>query len=155
MSSLDALIQDADRAVTSFKQLSTDDQLGLLWVVYENMGNSITPAAPGAANPQFTKGLLTRVKDMEQEQQLEFMRDLVEKTSTEDTQQYAAYTNDNKLLFWYELAVLMSAGDVIPVPEGYSLSTDAAKVFNTLSTMDFNTQLTVLRDAVVDMGPAS
>ena len=155
MPSLDALIQEADKAVKSFKQLSTDEQLGLLWFIYKEMGNSITPAAPGAANPQFTQELLGQVKEMEQEQQLEFMRDLVEKTSTEYTRQYTAYTNDNKLLFWYELAVLMSEGEVIPVPEQYSLGDSASKVFNTISAMDFNTQLTVLRDAVVDMGPAS
>ncbi|MEM1251843.1 MAG: orange carotenoid protein N-terminal domain-containing protein [Cyanobacteria bacterium P01_H01_bin.21] len=155
MSSIDALIQETNKAVAEFRQLSTDDKLGLLWVVYENMGNSITPAAPGAASPQFTQNLLDQVREMQQEQQLGFMRDLIEKTRTDYTQQYTAYTNDNKLLFWYELAVLMTKGDVIPVPEDYSLSNPAAKVFNTISTMDFNSQLTVLRDAVIEMGPAA
>ena len=155
MSSIDALIQETNTTVADFRKLSTDDKLGLLWVIYENMGDSITPAAPGAANPQFIQNLLGQIKEMEQPQQLDFMRDLVEKTRTDYTQQYAAYTNDNKLLFWYELAVLMTQGEVIPVPEGYSLSNPAAKLFNTISTMDFNSQLTVLRDAVVEMGPAA
>ena len=155
MSSIDALIQETDRAVAKFEQLSTDEKLGLLWIIYKNMGNSITPAAPGAATPQFTKTLLGQVKEMEQQQQLEFMRDLVNQTSTEYTQQYRAFTNDNKLLFWYELAVLMTNGEVIPVPASYSLSNDAAKLFNTISTLDFNSQITVLRDAVVDMGPVA
>lgn len=155
MSSIDGLIKEAEQTVAKFRQLSTDDKLGLLWVIYENMGDSITPAAPGAANPQFTQNLLGQIKEMDQQQQLGFMRDLIENTRTEYTQQYAGYTNDNKLLFWYELAVLMTEGEVIPVPDGYSLTNPAAKLFNTISTLDFNSQLTVLRDAVVEMGPAA
>ena len=153
MSSIDALMQETDKNVAAFKQLSTDEKLGLLWVIYKNMGSAITPAAPGAASPQFTKTLIGQVKQMEQQHQLEFMRDLVNKTSTDYTQQYSAFTNDNKLLFWYELAVLMTNGEVIPVPAGYSLSDEAARVFNAISTLDFNSQITVLRDAVVNMGP--
>ena len=155
MASVEELIQETNKAVESFKQLSTDEQLGLLWFIYKEMGNSITPAAPGAANSQFTENLLIQVKEMEQEQQLAFMRDLVERTRTEYTQQYRAYSKDNKLLFWYELAVLMSEGEVIPVTQSYSLGNDATKLLNTLSAMDFNSQLTVLRDAVIDMGPTA
>lgn len=155
MSSTDAPTQETDQAADQFKQLSTDEQLGLLWVVYKEMGDSVTPAAPGAANPQFTQNLLGQIKEMEQEQQLAFMRDLVEKTSTEYTQQYTAFTDDNKLLFWYELAVSMTAGEVIPVPESYSLGSAAGQLFSTVSAMDFNSQLTFLRDAVMDMGPAA
>ena len=66
-------------AVKSFEALTADEKLGLLWVLYDNMGGSITPAAPGAANPQFTQTLLSGVKTMEQQEQLEFMRILVEK----------------------------------------------------------------------------
>ena len=153
MSPISALPQDTDKAVEDFNQLSTDEKLGLLWVIYKNMGHSITPAAPGAASPQFTQTLLKQVKEMEARHQLEFMRDLANKASTEHTQQYSAFTNDNKLLFWYELAVLMSKGEVIPVPAGYSLPNAAAKLFNTISTLDFNSQITVLRDAVINMGP--
>lgn len=153
--SVDALIQETDKASAGLKQLSTDEKLGLLWVIYKNMGNSITPAAPGAATPQFTQKLLTQIKEMEQRQQLEFMRDLVDRNSTDHTQQYKRFTKDNKLVFWYQLAGLMTEGEVIPVPGGYSLGNDAAQLFNTISTLDFNSQITVLRDAVMEMGPVA
>lgn len=36
-------------ALAAFNRLSTDEKLGLLWVIYDNMGGSITPAATGVA----------------------------------------------------------------------------------------------------------
>lgn len=148
-------LEAAKDAVKSFGELTTDEKLGLLWVLYDNMGGSITPAAPGAANPQFTQTLLGGVRAMEQKEQLEFMRNLVEKNSTEYTRQYSAFTKDNKLVFWYELALLMTEGEVIPMPRNYSLPSAASELFNTISQMEFNDQITVLRDAVIDMGPAA
>ncbi|MEO0458852.1 MAG: orange carotenoid protein N-terminal domain-containing protein [Cyanobacteria bacterium P01_A01_bin.114] len=138
--------------IQAFEQLTTDEKLGLLWVLYDGMGDSITPAAPGAAGEQFTQKLLTTVKEMEHDQQLEFMRDLVNRSNTEHTQAYGAFTNDSKLVFWYELAELMRQGEVIPVPENYELPENATSVFRAIAAMDFNEQITVLRHAVLDMG---
>ena len=36
------------QAVEAIQSLSIDDQLGLLWTLYENMGALVTPAAPDA-----------------------------------------------------------------------------------------------------------
>lgn len=138
--------------LSELKGLSTDDQLGLLWVLYEHMGGSITPAAPGAAAPQFTQGLLNDVKAMDHDDQLAFMRDLVNKKSTEHTKMYGSFDENNKLLFWYELAEEMAAGTVVPVPDGYELSTGAAKIYSEMTALEYNSQITVLRNAVLDMG---
>ena len=37
-------------AVNSIQRLPVDDQLGILWVLYENMGGLVTPAASGATD---------------------------------------------------------------------------------------------------------
>ncbi len=37
------------QAVEAIQSLSIDDQLGLLWVLYENMGGLVTPAASDAS----------------------------------------------------------------------------------------------------------
>ncbi len=37
------------QAVEAIQSLSIDDQLGLLWTLYENMGALVTPAAPDAS----------------------------------------------------------------------------------------------------------
>lgn len=139
-------------AITAFKGLSTDEQLGLLWVLYENMGRAITPAAPGAARLQFAEGLLTQVKGLAPQDQLQFMRDLVNQANTPLTRAYGVLTNNTKLAFWYQLAEEMRAGTIIPVPSYYTLGAEGQTVFGQLSTLDFNQQITVLRQAVVAMG---
>lgn len=139
-------------AIAAFKGLSTDEQLGLLWVLYENMGRSITPAAPGAARLQFAEGLLAQVKALPHQDQLQFMRDLVNQTNTPLTRAYGVLTNNTKLAFWYQLAEDMGTGTVIPVPSYYKLGAEGQAVFGQLSTLDFNQQITVMRQVVVTMG---
>lgn len=143
---------DIAAEVKAFEALTTDGQLGLLWVLYDNMGGSVTPAAPGATGTQFTQTLLEKVKGMEHDEQMSFMRDLVEHNQTDDTEAYGAFENDTKLAFWYELAEGMAAGEVIPVPDDYELPNDASQVFGKITALDFNQQITLLRYAVVDMG---
>lgn len=138
--------------LSAFQGLGTDEKLGLLWVVYKNMGGSITPAAPGAADPQFTQNLLEKVKGMEHSDQLAFMRDLVEKKSTEDTKAYGAFAENTKLVFWYELSEEMTKGTVVPVPDDYELSSSASTVFDSIVALEYNEQITLLRDVAVDMG---
>lgn len=139
-------------AIAAFQNLSTDEKLGLLWVIYENMGRAITPAAPGAARMQFAEGLLNQVREMAPQHQLQFMRDLVDKVNTPETRAYGVLTNNTKLAFWYQLAELMASGAVIPVPSYYQLPGHAVDVFGQISTLDFGQQITVLRQIVVDMG---
>ncbi|RZM76595.1 orange carotenoid protein N-terminal domain-containing protein [Leptolyngbya iicbica] len=136
----------------AIQQLTTDDQLGLLWTLYKNMGRSITPAAPGAARLQFAAGLLEQVQGMSHPLQLQFMRDLVENNNTPETRAYGVLTNNTKLAFWYQLAVLMEDGVVIPVPDYYQLSNAALRVFDDISRLEFGQQITVMRQAVVAMG---
>ena len=143
---------DISQELSAFKALTTDEKLGLLWVVYENMGGSITPAAPRAAGPQFTEDLFNTVKGMEEADQMAFMRDLVENKKTKHTEAYSSFEADNKLVFWYQLSEGMAAGDVIPVPDDYEMSGATSQVFNQITALDFNQQITLLRYCVVDMG---
>ncbi|MEL6382822.1 MAG: orange carotenoid protein N-terminal domain-containing protein [Cyanobacteria bacterium J06626_18] len=139
-------------AIAAFNRLATDDQLGLLWVLYRNMGGTITPAAPGAARLQFAEGLLRDVQAMPYQDQLQFMRDLVKQKSTPATRAYGVLTNNTKLAFWYQLAILMDEGKVIPVPEQYKLSDTALSLFGQIAELEFNQQISIMRQAVVNMG---
>ncbi len=51
-----------DQGKADIKSLSVDDQLGLLWFVYTEMGKSITPAAPGASGAEIAQGLFEQVR---------------------------------------------------------------------------------------------
>ncbi len=143
---------DVNSVTKQFQSLSTDDKLGLLWVAYTEIGRSITPAAPGAARLQFAEGLINQIKNMSQDEQLQAMRDLVNKVSTPITRAYGVFTNNTKLAFWYQLAELMQAGFVVPVPPFYQLSEKANSTLFAIQRLDFNQQITVLRNAVCDMG---
>ena len=143
---------DISQELNAFEALTTDEKLGLLWVLYDNMGGSITPAAPGAAEEQFTAGLLNTVKDMDESQQMAFMRNLVENKKTNNTEIYGGFSDDNKLVFWYQLAEEMAAGNVIPVPDDYEMSGATSQVFSATTALDFEQQITLMRYAVVDMG---
>ncbi|MGK7909559.1 MAG: orange carotenoid protein N-terminal domain-containing protein [Synechococcus sp.] len=139
-------------ALAAFNRLTTDEKLGLLWVIYVNMGGSITPAATGVARLQFTQGLLEQVKALNPEQQFQFMRDLVNCSNTAMTRAYGLLTNNTKLAFWYQLAELMRTGDVIEVPANYALSSAANLVYSSIEALEFNQQITLLRQAVINMG---
>lgn len=136
----------------AIKNLSTDEQLGLFWVIYENLGGAITPAAPGAAREQFTQGLLVKVKALPYEQQLQFMRDLVNKINNPLTRAYGVFTNNNKLAFWYQLAEGMTTGEIIPVPDNDKLSNAGLVIFGQIAKLEFGQQLTLLRKFVMEMG---
>ena len=137
---------------TLFRTLGVDDQLAVLWFIYTEMGKSITPAAPGAARLQFAEGLLEQVKQLSHADQLQFMRDLVNKTSTPLTRAYGVLGTNTKLAFWFVLAELMRSGEVVPMPNGYQLARDGRKVLDAVRQLDMSQQITVLRNAVVNMG---
>ena len=152
IASLPISLEPVPVALAAFNRLSTDEKLGLLWVIYDNMGGAITPAATGAARLQFTQGLLEEVKALDSDRQLEFMRDLVDRRNTDLTRIYGLLTNNTKLAFWYQLAELMRMGEVIQVPATYQLSGEASLLYGSIAALEFNQQITLLRQAVISMG---
>ena len=144
--------KDVAEEINALKALSADDQLGLLWAVYKHMGDDVTPAAPGAAEPQFTENLYSTIKGMDESAQLEFMRDLVNKKKTDNTGLYGGFSADNKLYFWYALSEGMDAGEIVQVPDDYELPDAASQLLTKITQLDFNQQITMLRQSVIDMG---
>lgn len=146
-----------DRGKQAFNGLKVDDQLALLWFVYEKLGKSITPAAPGASGSEIAQGLFNQVKDFPHEQQLEIMRDIASKKSTEFTRMYGSMSPETKLAFWYFLAQGMETGTIIPMPDNYELPQQAKALLGEIETMDFQQQIDFLRGCVLPMGaePAS
>jgi len=78
------------QVVKVFKALDVDEQLGLFYFVYKEMGSSITPAAPGASTvgTDIAEGLFNQIKDMSHDQQLQLQRDLINKADNEYTRMY-------------------------------------------------------------------
>ncbi len=133
------------------EQLKTDDQLGLLWEIYTELGRSITPAAPGAARVSLVEGLLGEFKQMSYSDQLQAMRDLIERRDSSISRAYGALSVNTKLGFWYLLAERMGH-DIVPVPNTYRLPEGARQLLSQIQMLDFGQQITLLRQIVVDMG---
>ncbi len=138
--------------IARFTQLSAEDQLALIWFAYLEMGQSITIAAPGAANMQFAEITMNKIKNMTPLEQSQAMCDLANHADTEISRTYATWTSNIKLGFWYRLGEWMEQGYVAPIPEGYQLSANAAAVLQAIRGLESGQQITVLRNSVVDMG---
>ena len=138
--------------IARFNQLNAEDQLALIWFAYLEMGKSITIAAPGAASMVFAEQTMNEVKKMTPLQQTQVMCDLANRADTPVCRAYATWSANIKLGFWYQLGKWMDEGQVAPIPDGYQLSANASAVLDAIKVLDPGQQITVLRNAVVDMG---
>jgi hypothetical protein len=138
--------------IARFNQLSAEDQLALIWFAYEEMGTTITVAAPGAASMILAQGLLNKIKAMSFAEQSQAMCDLANRADNEICRAYGVFTPNIKLGFWYQLGEWMAEGLVAPIPEGYKLSANASAILQAIRDLEQGQQITVLRNTVVDMG---
>lgn len=145
------LSENTQSVVKNINALSADEQLALLYFVYEKMGDSITPAAPIAAEPELAPVLLSDFHNLSEQEQLTVMRGIINGDDTVYSRAYGALTANNKLVVWYAWAVAM--GDtVVDLPDDYQ-ATDATKnLLSQLEQLDFEQQISVLREAVTPMG---
>ena len=138
--------------IARFEQLSAEDQLALIWYAYLEMGKTITIAAPGAARMQFAEPTLNQIRQMSFADQSQVMCDLANRVDTPVSRSYSVWSPNIKLGFWYKLGEWMEQGIVAPIPEGYQLSANAAAILDAIKRLEGGQQITVLRNAVVDMG---
>ncbi|MEM7595932.1 MAG: orange carotenoid protein N-terminal domain-containing protein [Cyanobacteria bacterium P01_A01_bin.83] len=144
--------QNVDSTLSSYSSLSTDEKLALLWYVYTKMGTSVTPAAPGAAADEIAGGLFNQVKELSFDEQLEAQRSIIEGKDTLISREYGSLSENTKLYFWYRLAQGMEAGSIIPVPDDYEPTGAVTKLLSQVEAMEFEQQITFLRDSVVNAG---
>ncbi len=138
--------------VARFNQLSVEDQLALIWFAYLEMGKTITVAALGAASMVLAEKTLNEIRQMSFQEQSQVMCDLANRSDTPVGRTYSTWSPNVKLGFWYQLGEWMYQGLVAPIPEGYKLSANAGAVLRAIQDLDPGQQITVLRNAVVDMG---
>jgi hypothetical protein len=148
-------ISNADDAIKAFRTLSVDDQLAWLWYVYKKMGESITPAAPGAASANIAEGLFDQVKAQSESEQLATMRAIAQSDSNHRlSREYGSLSPNTKLAFWYALAIGMDEGIIIGMPDDYNFSEQGRDLLAAAETLDFESQITLLRNTVEPMGAA-
>jgi hypothetical protein len=140
--------------VQAFQKLDVDQQLALFWYIYTEMGDSITPAAPGAStvSPQVAQSLYDQVEKMSNDEQLELQRDLIKQKNSLIAREYGSMSDTTKLLFWYLLAQGMEKMTIVPFPQNYKLVSEAEQLLNEVKKLDFGQQITFFRDIVAPMG---
>lgn len=143
-------------AVERFQRLSGDDQLALLWYVYQEIGSDITPkGGTDTSGFEIAQGLYDRIKGKSQDEQLQIQRDIATRKKTDFSQTYGNLNSSTKLALWYLLAQGIDAGEIVPVPGDYQLSKEGQEFLNAVKKIDFNGQVTFLRSAVLPMGAGS
>lgn len=143
--------QTTKNVVQAFDALNTDDKLALLYFVYKKMGDSITPAAPTAANPEMAPRLLGEFYELSNDEQLAVMRAIVNREDTELSRAYGALTENNQLVVWYAWAVAM--GDtVVDLPQDYQPTSGINDALSQIEGLDFEEQISMLREIAGNMG---
>jgi hypothetical protein len=142
---------ETQKLVDAFNALDTDAKLAWFYLVYKKMGDSITPAAPAATDPELAPKLLGDYFDLSDDEQLEIMRDIVNRKDTEYSRAYGAIKENNQLLVWYAWAVAM--GDkVVGLPASYKPSKAINDLLSQIEALDFDEQISVFRTIAGEMG---
>lgn len=143
--------EDSKKVVQAINALNTDDKLAWFYYVYQKMGDSITPAAPTTANPEVAPRLLGEFYELSNDEQLAVMRAIVNREDTDLSRAYGGLTMNNQLVVWYAWAKGM--GDtVVDIPQGYQANQAINDTLSQVEGLDFEEQISVLREIVSDMG---
>jgi len=142
---------ETQKVVDAFNALDTDAKLAWFYLVYKKMGDSITPAAPAATDPELAPKLLGDYFDLSDDEQLEIMRDIVNRKDTEYSRAYGAIKENNQLLVWYAWAVAMS-DKVVGLPASYKPSKAINDLLSQIEALDFDEQISVFRTIAGEMG---
>lgn len=145
------LPQNTLQWVEGFEKLSGDDKLALFYLMYKKMGDSITPAAPAATEPNLAPILMGDFYNLSHADQLQVMRDIVNGADTEYSHAYAALKENNQLMVWFAWAQAM--GDtVVGMPADYQAPQGVNDLLGQAEKLDFEEQMTLMRELVGGFG---
>lgn len=147
----DYLPQETQSLVDALEGLNADDKLALLYLIYKKMGDSVTPAAPAATEPELAPKLMGSFFEMSKEDQLNVMRAIVDRQDTELSRAYGAIKENNQLMVWYAWAQGMGSS-VVDMPAGYQATEAINNVLGKIEGLDFQEQISLLREVAGSMG---
>lgn len=142
---------ETQKLIKAFDALDTDAKLAWFYLAYKKMGDSITPAAPTAAEPELAPRLLGEYYELSDDQQLAIMRQIVNREDTDYSRAYGALKENNQLMVWYAWAQAM--GDtVVGMPSNYQASEAINNLLSQIEGADFEDQISVFRAISGNMG---
>ena len=141
---------NVEQIVDALRRLNADDQLAVLWFVYEEMKGGITPDPK--AGLEISQAIVNRIQQMSHDEQLQAQRDIVTGANNEIVQQYRALNPRARLGVWYILAQGMEKQTIVPMPNNYKLSSEAQDVLNQAKQLDFENKTSFMSSASAKMG---
>lgn len=146
-----ALTDATQKVVQAFEALDTDAKLAWFYLVYKKMGDSITPAAPAAAEPELAPRLLGDYYELSDNEQLAIMRQIVNREDTDYSHAYGALKENNQLMVWYAWAQGM--GDtVVGMPQDYNPTQAINDLLSQIEGLEFEEQMSIFRTISGNMG---
>ena len=143
--------QEAESISNVYSGLGADEKLALLYYVYEEMGESITPAAPAAAEPELAPMLLGDFYQLSGDDQLDVMRQIASGEDSEYSRAYGALTENNQLLVWFAWAQGMGK-TVVDMPGSFKPVKSITDALSQIKKLEFQEQISVLREIASQMG---
>lgn len=147
----EALSDETQKVVGAFEALNTDDKLAWFYLVYKKMGESITPAAPTATDPELAPKLLGDFYELDHDAQLNVMREIVNRDNTEYSHAYGALKENNQLMVWYAWAQAMGE-TVVDLPGDYKAAQGVNDLIGQIEGLDFQGQISMFRTIASNMG---
>lgn len=146
-----ALTDATQKVVQAFEALDTDAKLAWFYLVYKKMGDSITPAAPAATEPEIAPRLLGDYYKLSDNEQLAIMRQIVNREDTDYSRAYGALKENNQLMVWYGWAQGM--GDtVVGMPQDYNPTQAINDLLSQIEGLEFEEQMSIFRTISGNMG---
>ncbi len=146
-----ALSDESQKTVQGFEALDTDAKLAWFYLAYKKMGDSITPAAPAAAEPELAPILLGDYYNLSDDQQLAIMRQIVNREDSDYSHAYGALKENNQLMVWYAWAQGMG-NSVVGMPGDYQATEAVNNLLAQIEGLDFEAQMSMFRTIVSNMG---
>ncbi len=143
--------QSEQSASEGYSALGADEKLALLYYIYKEMGKSITPAAPSAAEPELAPMLLGDFYQLSGDDQLDVMRQIANGEDSEYSRAYGALTENNQLLVWFAWAQGMGK-TVVDMPGNYKPAKSTNDALAQIKKLEFQEQISVLREIASKMG---
>lgn len=132
-----------------FQSLGSDDQLAVLWYAYDGLGETTVGDPDDNQESDSSSDLFNQLKDQSKDDQLQFMRDVLARKSNDNTKAYGDLSNTTKIALWYRLGQGMAKGSVVPVPDDYSLPSEAQEVVKSLNEIDFEQKYNFIRNILL------
>lgn len=148
-----ATAADYTKAQTEYKQqfdaLNADEKLATLWYVYEGIGEERLENPDENKESDSSSDLYGQIKEKPQEDQLQFMRDVLSGESNNLTKAYNDLSDTTKIALWYRLGQGIAEGSVIQVPSDYDSSDQAKQLVDAINAISFEQTYIFVRDAIV------